>query len=388
MATVILSERARKDGKSYVVYYDDPFTGRRKYHKTFRRKTDAVEEAHRLRLLIDTGKVRQVEQIQKRHRPMTFSEIADLCRTMWEEKLLLKQIRPKTIKGYNDQLAVVERTFGKRLAFEITRKDIKEYRLQSVKNYSAVTANRRLFVLKQVFGLAVQEGAVREDPTVGVTYLSEDEHMRKRFLLPADIDELLAACEKTKAFYLKPIFLLSVEHAAAKQEILDLEWKHIDFEQNIVRFYRTKNGMERIQKLMPRTREALLAWRNHLNDARKRKCIREPKTELVFSHLDGSPRKGFKSAWKRVLQLAGIKDYHFHDNRHTFCTNIQLNGGTPRDIMDMVGHRDPEMMYRYTQVASVRQEALQRQLAEHYTLSEKTRDEVASKPRHSRRACG
>ena len=53
MATVILNERIRKDGKSYVIYYDDPFTGRRKYHKTFRRKSDAVEEERQLRLLID-----------------------------------------------------------------------------------------------------------------------------------------------------------------------------------------------------------------------------------------------------------------------------------------------------------------------------------------------
>lgn len=374
MATVILNERVRKDGKSYVIYYDDPFTGRRKYHKTFRRKSDAVEEERRLRLLIDTGKVVQVERTKRRHRPLTFSQIADMCRQSWEEKHLLKQIRSRTLQGYLEQLAMAERVFGKRLTFEISPKDIKDYRLQLVRDHSAVTANRRLFILKQVFGFALKEGAIREDPTEGIAYLSEESHKRRRFLLPADIDKLLEACASTKAIHLQPIILLSVEHAAAKQEILDLRWENIDFEQNIIRFYRTKNGVERIQKLMPRTREALLAWQAHQAEARRRKRIGQVETDLVFGHLDGSPRQDFKSAWQRVRKLAGIKDYHFHDNRHTYCTNIQLNGGTGRDIMDLVGHRDPEMMYRYTHVASVRQEALQQQLAEHYAAPRPEKD--------------
>jgi site-specific recombinase XerD len=64
--------------------------------------------------------------------------------------------------------------------------------------------------------------------------------------------------------------------------------------------------------------------------------------------------------------VAGVKDYHLHDNRHTYSTNLLMSGGTPRDIMEMVGHKDPAMTYRYTHVPSVRVLQLQEQLAAHY----------------------
>ncbi len=54
-----------------------------------------------------------------------------------------------------------------------------------------------------------------------------------------------------------------VEHGASKQEALSLLWDHIDFdfeEIGLIRFFRTKNGMERTEFLMPRTKEAFLKW--------------------------------------------------------------------------------------------------------------------------------
>ena len=57
---------------------------------------------------------------------------------------------------------------------------------------------------------------------------------------------------------------LGVEHGASKQEVLSLEWKNINFDyagRGIIRFFRSKNSRERIEYLMPRKKEALLAWR-------------------------------------------------------------------------------------------------------------------------------
>lgn len=367
MATVIIEERARAEGKSYILYYKDPATGKRKYYKSFRRKQDAQMESHRLRALIDTGKASELRKTKRKHRPMTFAEVSKLCEKDWEERVTLGKLRPKTREGYLIQLNMLNKVFGRRLMFEIAEGDIREYQLAMAKGHSKVTANRRLFILKQVFNRAVVEGALQEDPAAGIKYLSEKEHERTRFVLPTDIDGLLAACAKTKAkHYMPAILLLAVEHAAAKQEILCLEWKHIDFEHDLIHFHREKNDMQRLQKLMPRTKRALLSWKEHLEHARKRRGITKIVSDRVFCQLDGTPKKGFKSAWDAVCEIAGVEDYHFHDNRHTYSTNLLMSGGTPRDIMEMVGHKDPAMTFRYTHVAGIRVQQLQQQLAIHY----------------------
>ncbi|MFO7596231.1 MAG: site-specific integrase [Desulfocurvibacter africanus] len=367
MATVIIQERVRAEGKSYILYYKDPLNGKRKYYKSCRRKQDAQMEAHRLRALIDTGKVSEIRKTTRKHRPMTFAEVGRFCEQDWTERVTLGTLSSRTLEGYLVQLKMLNKVFGRRLMFEITDEGIREYRLAMVEGHSKVTANRRLFILKQVFKRAVAEGALQEDPALGITYLSEKEHERTRFVLPTDIDGLLAACEKTRAkHYMPAILLLAVEHAAAKQEILGLEWKHIDFEHDLIQFHRQKNDMQRLQKLMPRTREALLEWKEHLEHARKRRGITKIVSDRVFCQLDGRPKKGFKSAWGKVLEIAGVVDYHFHDNRHTYSTNLLMSGGTPRDIMEMVGHKDPAMTFRYTHVAGIRVQQLQQQLATHY----------------------
>lgn len=367
MATVIIEERTRAQGKSYILYYKDPLNGKRKYYKSCRRKQDAQMEAHRLRALIDMGKTSEIRNTTRKHRPMTFAEVGRLCEKDWAERITLGTLRPQSLEGYLIQLKMLNKVFGRRLMFEITAGDIREYRLAMVEGRSKVTANRRLFILKQVFKRAVAEGALQEDPAAGIKYMSEKEHERTRFVLPTDVDSLLAACEKTRAkHYMPVILLLAVEHAAAKQEILDLEWKHIDFEHDLIQLHRQKNDMQRLQRLMPRTREALLTWKEHLECARKRRGITKIVSDRVFCQLDGRPKKGFKSAWDAVRKIAGVEDYHFHDNRHTYSTNLLMSGGTPRDIMEMVGHKDPAMTYRYTHVASIRVQQLQEQLATHY----------------------
>jgi len=47
MATVTIAARSRKNGKSYVVQYLDPDTGRKKHHASFRRRDMAQQEANK-----------------------------------------------------------------------------------------------------------------------------------------------------------------------------------------------------------------------------------------------------------------------------------------------------------------------------------------------------
>jgi site-specific recombinase XerD len=90
-------------------------------------------------------------------------------------------------------------------------------------------------------------------------------------------------------------------------------------------------------------------------------------SELVFGHLDGKPIKSFHKAWKEVCNKAGIKDFHFHDLRHTFCSNLLLSGSDLKGVKEMIGHNDLSMTDRYSHLTLNHKRLQQARLAEHYT---------------------
>ncbi len=189
---------------------------------------------------------------------------------------------------------------------------------------------------------------------------------------------MIEASHKNRAkFYLPAIIFLGAEHGASKQEILSLRWRDIDFNyanNGIVRFFRTKNQKERFEFLMPRTKEALLKWRDHQKWMRHRKKINDVKSDYVFCRLNGTPIKRFESAWRSTLNEAGIEDFHFHDLRHTFCSNLILSGSGIKEVKEMIGHSDISMTDRYSHLTLNHKLLSQNQLANHYANGENNKN--------------
>lgn len=178
---------------------------------------------------------------------------------------------------------------------------------------------------------------------------------------------------KTRAkHYLPAIIWLAAEHGASHPEILDLRWTDVilDGDHEQIRFLRTKNGMERtFLKIGPESKRALLHWREHLAGSRvKRKIDVVDEGGWIFIRLNGRPILGFRSAWKTAKLKAGLNDFHFHDLRHTFCSNLALAGANLKDIKEMIGHDDISMTDRYTHLGANRQVSLQNMLFEQYEL--------------------
>ncbi len=73
-----------------------------------------------------------------------------------------------------------------------------------------------------------------------------------------------------------------------------------------------------------------------------------------------------KTAWKGVCKLLGLKDFHFHDNRHTYCSNIIMAGGTLKHAKEMIGHKTLRMADRYSHLEAARENLIQESLAAHY----------------------
>ncbi|MFH1985263.1 MAG: hypothetical protein ABIL58_25785 [Pseudomonadota bacterium] len=154
-----------------------------------------------------------------------------------------------------------------------TERDVEDIQVKYNAEHSPASSNRYLFVIKQVFKRALKMGAVHSNPASDIGYLSELKHRRNRFLLPEMLNTLVECSQKTKARHYMPLLIyLGAEHGASRQEALSLRWQDItfDFEEGLITFFRTKNGVERTEFLMPRTRQALLEWKAHLDAVRGR----------------------------------------------------------------------------------------------------------------------
>ena len=370
MATVVIQERMRQQGKRYPVYYVDPATGKRKYYKTFRRKIDAQQAANDLRAMLDSGDIGKVRKTKAKPTLMTFQEMSARLIEAWQLKVEQGEMSPKTFQDYRLWANLLNRDFGSKLLYEITAEEVVFYRNLIARRTSNLNANKHLFVFKQVFKEAAKINAVRENPLVDVPYLSEKAHQRTRFISPKELDRLIEACQVVKArFYLPALIYLGAEHGASRQEAMDLKWSDIDFDfqgGGLINFFRQKTGKHRTQFLMPRTREALLSWRKHQEWMRHRKKITEVSSNLVFCRLDGTPIKRVDKAWKRVCEAAGLEDFHFHDLRHTYCSNLLLSGSDLKDVKDMIGHADLSMTDRYSHLVISRNLQRQEKLAEFY----------------------
>ncbi|HBL54274.1 MAG TPA: site-specific integrase [Syntrophaceae bacterium] len=369
MATVTIVARKRTKGKSYIVQYKVPGTGEKKHHATYRTWHEADAERTKLKQLLSGGQAPEDRATAAKSRSTTFGQVAEQCSAEWRRRVKEGSMSAVTLSGYENFLAPLLEVWGKRLVSSLTQQMLLDYRADVAGNFSPALSNRRLFIAKQILSKALRDGVIRQDPSARIQYLSEKVHERKAFLLPEHVDRLLEeAAQSSARHYLPLIILLAVEHGCSRQELLDLKWTDINFDfqkAGMIRFYRTKNKQERVHLLMPRTRAALLKRQEHLQERRKRRQI-TVRGDHVLGHLDGTRKKEFRKAWAVVCSKLGIDDYHFHDNRHTFCTNILLAGGSLKHAAVMIGHKDMSMTDRYCNLEGLTDNAVQLRLAEHY----------------------
>lgn len=373
MASVYIEKRIPKNPKgkiSYRVSFKDPITFQTKYYRTFYKYRDAQKAKTYLEDLIDNNKFSQIKKHKKKIQPLRFKEVGDLLNADWEKRVQLNEMSEKTFDDYTGRIDVLNRRYGKMLVAEFTKKMIEQYQQSTFERLSPASANRYLFILKQAFKMAILKGALLDDPTEGIRYLSEKEHERNNYLMPVDLIKLVEASKQTRAkFYLPALIYLGAEHGAAKQEALSLKWTDLDFEAEgigLIKMFRTKNKKKRTEFMMPHTKAALLKWKAHLNFMRHRKRIQVVEDRFVFCRLNGQSIASFYSAWNNSCAIAGIEDFHYHDLRHTFCSNLIMAGSDLKETKEMIGHNDLSMTDRYTHLNALHKKALQDRLAERY----------------------
>jgi integrase len=118
---------------------------------------------------------------------------------------------------------------------------------------SLSTVNRELTVLKRIFNLGIEWKLVNENPVTGVKF----------FKIPIQKPRVLSE-EEFKMLYnsasehLKPILFVAISTGMRKGEILNLQWKDINFEENYIVVRDSKNYESRDIPISDLLKRALL----------------------------------------------------------------------------------------------------------------------------------
>lgn len=181
---------------------------------------------------------------------------------------------------------------------------------------------------------------------------------RIRYLSREEILNLSDACKKSSNKDLYLIFLIALTTGARKSEILGLTGECIDLENRLFLFHDTKNSESRSSAISDRV----------FNILKERPM--ESSTLLFPSPNDLNRPICIRSAWEKAIEKADIKEFKFHDLRHTAASHLTMGGATTREIAELLGHKTLQMVKRYSHLSSGHMKTLADKLDE--IITEKT----------------
>lgn len=132
-----------------------------------------------------------------------------------------------------------------------------------------------------------------------------------------------------------------------------MEWSQVDLERGHVTIH-ADQAKARKTIAVPLNADAVLVLRRQQGKPMRRECSRtNRRTEKERSRAIPDPvAKANTKAWRKALETAGIKDFRWHDLRHTWASwLVQL--GTPLHVLGELGSwESPEMVRRYAHLTS------------------------------------
>ena len=160
---------------------------------------------------------------------------------------------------------------------------------------------------------------------------------RNRRLESGEFEQLEEASKQTKNPHIWPVIVFAIETGMRRGEILGLRWEHVDLDRRIALLPLTKNGS---------SREVPLSTKAALVLARQRQRNDTPSPFPVTPN-------GFRLAWDRLRNRAGLSELRFHDLRHEAISRFFELGLNIPEVAVISGHKDPRMLFRYTHLRAV-----------------------------------
>lgn len=280
--------------------------------------------------------------------------------------------RSAKVKGYI--IGQLKNTFGnlplQRFNTVITEQLQTDSMKRGLKNSSV---NKVLNVLKHMFSKAVEWDMVEDETLKRIRKVKplKDDSKRLRYLSKEECRALLDNCQE----YLKEIVTFALNTGCRRGEILSLKWEAIDLKHGFIKLDRTKNGERRDIPINDELKAVLQGITRRLDipyvfydmatgkpflDVKRSFSTALKNAEIVRCtkcDYQGAKDKTQKSMGycpqcnSEMVVHKGIKDFHFHDLRHTFASHLVMAGVDITTVSKLLGHKSLTMTLRYAHLA-------------------------------------
>jgi integrase len=206
---------------------------------------------------------------------------------------------------------------------DVATSDFSEYRDERLQTVTAVTLQRELATIHNVYTVASDEWGIpiKENPLDKLA-LKATPVERERRLREGELDLIIADAKARKNQLILPVILFAIETGMRLSEILGAEWRHLDLKTRTLRIPDAKNGTPR---RIPLTRNAIEVLEGLDTDE---------------DHVFPINSSTFKNTWLRMMDRLKIEDLHFHDLRHEGISILFEKGLNVPEVASISGHKD------------------------------------------------
>ena len=248
--------------------------------------------------------------------------------------------KPRSYERDGTSLVALRAYFSGRNLSDINPWLIEKYKKErKEKGKSNQTVNLELACLKAIFSKAMIWKKATENPVKQVKMLRVN-NTRVRFLDEEEEPRLLAECQA----HLRDLVVTALHTGFRRNELLSLRPEDVDLVLGLVsvRAGYAKNGEGRTVPITGTLREVL---------GRLSKESEATGSSYLFRNCYGEPYRSIRTGFEHAAQRAGIKDFHFHDLRHTFASRLVMAGVDIRTVQELMGHKTIAMTLRYSHLS-------------------------------------
>lgn len=298
----------------------------------------AITDEHGKRLYFYGSSEREInkkilEYTQKKQNGRSFAEVAD---EWWSE--IYDDLAPQTLKGYKPAFARVVEAFGDNNVHDIEPRDVLTfYKSLAAQGFTSKTIANQRVILNQIFNRAVVDGDIQYNPCTAVKLPKSKKNTARPPASLSDEEKILT----TNHPWLFPLVALLT--GLRKGEILALQWKDINFEDNTIS---VSKSVEHIGK-KPHIKEPKTESGNRLvpllKILKERLTPLKTKPEHYLFSDDGGKTPLYEHRYTRLYtdykRDVGIS-CTAHQLRHSYATIAVEEDVNPKDLQNALGHAD------------------------------------------------
>ena len=207
-------------------------------------------------------------------------------------------------------------------------------------------------MLEKASSIWTTETGINRNPADLVEVKRPDDQ-RERYLSADELRSLKAALDRkmyrqehraiNQTFYrLRLLVLIALTTGMRMAEIFALKWGDVLYREGLIAVRaKLKGGRVRYAPMTPELAAEIQRFPAVIGEDR------------IFPPKRGAKgeRQRVEGSFETVLDLADIRNFRFHDLRHTFASWFMMNGGDLYELAKILGHANIKMTERYAKLA-------------------------------------